>query len=91
MWKGREKVEREHSRQRKKPKQWHRTRESINLLEGTWNSRWGGGHWPPKAGDPDRSKIIKAEHATIGCLGFMLKSRVCHGSSLSGGGRDWWQ
>lgn len=24
-------------------------------------------------------KIIKAEDATIGCLGFMLKSIVCHG------------
>lgn len=51
----------------------------------------GERHWPHEAGDPDRSKIIKAEDATIRCLVFMLKSIVCHGSSLSGGGRDWWQ
>lgn len=42
MWKGIGKVEEEHSRQREKPKQWHRVRESIDLLEGIWNSRRGG-------------------------------------------------
>ena len=39
MWKGIRKVEEDHSRQRKKPKQWPRVRESTVLLERIWNSR----------------------------------------------------
>lgn len=37
-----------------------------------------------KAGEADKSKIIKVGDAMLRGLGFILKSLVCHGSSLSG-------
>lgn len=41
--------------------------------------------WASKAGEANRSKIIKAGDAMLWCLSFIIKSIVCHGSPLSGG------
>lgn len=42
--------------------------------------------WSGRAGEADRRKMIKVGDAMLQCLGFIFKSVVCHGSSLSGGG-----